>query len=86
MSRGIARGISRPYGASVPPRFRRRGHIEKLPSGSFRAMVFVGIDPLNRRRRYLRATCKTRVEAEKELTRLQRDVDQDKRCPGRCGR
>jgi integrase len=41
-------------------------------------MVFAGIDPLTRRKRYLRATCKTRAEAEKELTRLQRDVDQDK--------
>jgi hypothetical protein len=37
-----------------------------------------GIDPLTRRRRYLRATCKTRAEAEKELTRLRRDVDRDK--------
>jgi hypothetical protein len=33
-------------------------------------MVFAGIDPLTRRKRYLRATCKTRPEAEKELTRL----------------
>jgi hypothetical protein len=38
-------------------------------------VVFVGIDPLTRRRRYVRETRKTRPEAEKELTRLQRDVD-----------
>src|SRR5215217_8691176 len=75
-ARGIVRGISGAYGASMPPRSRRRrGYIEPLPSGSFRAVVFVGIDPLTRRRRYIRETRKTRPEAEKELTRLQRDVD-----------
>ena len=62
----------------MPPRGRRRGYIEPLPSGSFRAVVFVGIDPLTHRRRYVRETRRTRAEAEKELTRLQRDVDLDK--------
>ena len=62
MLRGITRGISGPYGASVPPRTRRRrGHIEPLPSGHFRAVVFTGIDPLTRRRRYVKATCATRA-------------------------
>jgi integrase len=60
----------------MPSRSRlRRGYIEPLLSGSFRAVVFVGIDPLTRRRRYVRETRETRPEAEKELTRLQRDVD-----------
>jgi integrase len=63
----------------VPPRTRRRrGHIESLPSGHFRAIVFTGIDPLTRRRRYVKATCKTRSAAEQELTRLQREVDENK--------
>jgi len=57
------------------PRRRPRGHIEPLPSGSFRAVVFTGIDPLTRRRQYVRETCSTRVEAEKALTRLQGQVD-----------
>jgi hypothetical protein len=46
MPREITRGISRPYGASVPPRTRRRrGHIEPLPSGHFRAVVFAPRTP-----------------------------------------
>ena len=59
----------------MPPRRRPRGHIELLPSGSFRAVVFTGIDPLTRRRQYIRETRSTRVEAEKALTRLQGQVD-----------
>jgi len=49
-----------------------------LPSGHFRAVVFTGIDPLTRRRRYVKATCATRASAEQELTRLQREVDENK--------
>jgi hypothetical protein len=33
----------------------RRGDLEQLPSGSVRAVVFVGTDPLTGRPRYLRA-------------------------------
>lgn len=66
------------YGTSVPPRRRRRGYIEQLPSGSYRAVVYAGIDPLTQRLRYLRVTRKTYAEAEIDLTRLQREVDQDK--------
>ena len=57
---------------------RRRGYIEQLPSGSFRAVVYAGIDPLTGSLRYMRETAKTRAEAEKALTRLQREVDEDK--------
>ncbi len=63
----------------MPPRTRRpRGHIEPLPSGSFRAVVFTGIDPLTRRRQYVRETCSSRAEAEKALTRLQGQVDENR--------
>lgn len=63
----------------MPPRKRRhRGHIETLPSGSFRAVVFAGTDPLTRRPRYLRETVASRDAAEKALTRLQGQVDEDK--------
>jgi integrase len=61
----------------MPSRKRRqRGHVEELPSGSYRAMVYAGIDPLTRRQRYLRATVGTYEQAQVELTRLQREVDQ----------
>jgi len=33
-----------------------RGHVEQLPSGSFRAVVYAGVDPLTRRPVYLKAT------------------------------
>jgi integrase len=64
----------------VPPRRRRRarGHIEELPSGSCRAVVYAGIDPLTHRRRYVRETAPTYDEAEVALTRLQAQVDEDR--------
>ena len=44
---------------SAPPRKRRvRGHIEQLPSGSYRAIVYAGTDPLiekERRLQFVRA-------------------------------
>ena len=58
----------RTYGASVPPRPCRRGYIEPLPPGSFRAVVYAGTDPPTRDDIRLRETCRTRVEAEKALT------------------
>jgi len=63
----------------MPARKRRpRGHVETLPSGSFRAVVYAGTDPLTRRPRYVRETVGTYDEAEKALTRLQGQVDEDK--------
>ena len=62
----------------MPPRRRPRGYIEPLPSGSFRAVVFTGVDPLTRKRQYVRETCSTRIEAEKALTRLQGQVDSNR--------
>jgi integrase len=63
----------------VPPRRRRtRGHIEPLPSGSFRAVVYAGADPLTSKPRYLRETHKTYDAAQVALTRLQGQVDEDR--------
>jgi integrase len=62
----------------LPRKRRRRGHIEQLPSGSYRAVVFAGTDPLTRRPRYVRETVETSDQAEKALTRLQSQVDEDK--------
>jgi hypothetical protein len=57
-------------------RIRRRGYLEQLPSGSVRAVVFVGTDLLTGRPRYLRETHRTAGEAEVALTKLLRYVDQ----------
>src|ERR1700751_5807454 len=46
------------------------GHIEQLPSGSWRAKVYAGKDPLTGREIRFRKTRKTEVEAQMELGRL----------------
>jgi hypothetical protein len=51
-----------------------KGHLEQLPSGSFRVAVFAGWDPVTRRRLYLRATAKTEQQAQIELGRLLKDA------------
>ena len=47
-----------------------RGHVEQLPSGSFRAVVYAGVDPLTRRPVYLKATARTEKQAQVELGKL----------------
>ncbi|MDQ3764524.1 MAG: hypothetical protein M3460_24100 [Actinomycetota bacterium] len=56
----------------------RRGHVETLPSGSFRARVYAGIDPLTGKRRYLVESAPSQKAAERALTKLQRQVDEDR--------
>jgi integrase len=46
------------------------GHIEKLPSGSYRVHVFVGRDPITRKRVYLRETARDATQAQIVLGRL----------------
>jgi hypothetical protein len=46
------------------------GHIEQLPSGSWRAKVYAGTDPLTGREIRFRRTRKTEVEAQIELGKL----------------
>ncbi|HEY7047461.1 MAG TPA: hypothetical protein VH373_09585, partial [Jatrophihabitantaceae bacterium] len=63
----------------MPPRRRRpRGHIEELPSGRFRAIVYAGIDPLTGKQRYLKETAESHPAAELALTRLQSRVDENR--------
>jgi integrase len=63
----------------VPPRPRRhRGYLEQLPSGSFRAVVYAGTDPLTNKPKYLRETHRTKGAAEIALARLQGQVDEDR--------
>ncbi|WP_245585709.1 tyrosine-type recombinase/integrase [Pseudonocardia asaccharolytica] len=59
---------------------RQRGSIEELPSGSLRVTVYAGIDPVTKRRHYLREVIppgpSTRKEADKALRRLAGLVDE----------
>jgi integrase len=55
---------------------RVRGHIEERSNGSFRAIVFAGVDPVTNKRRYLKRTASTRKLAEVEMTKLQQQVDE----------
>ena len=60
---------------------RRKGSIQTLPSGALRVSVYAGIDPVTKRRHYLKetipaATPKIRDEADKVMRRLQVQVDE----------
>jgi hypothetical protein len=46
------------------------GHIEQLPSGSWRAKVYAGTDPLTGREIRFRKTCKTERAAQIEFGKL----------------
>ena len=61
-------------------RKRKRGEIEKLPSGSLRIKVYAGIAPLSGKRNYLTETVPAgptaATDAERARTRLQSQVDE----------
>ncbi|WP_433035612.1 tyrosine-type recombinase/integrase [Actinomycetospora sp. CA-053990] len=59
---------------------RSRGYVEQRSSGSYRAVIYAGIDPLTGKERYLRESAPTRKEAQAALARLQTKVD-EKRHP-----
>ena len=46
------------------------GHIEELPGGSFRVAVYLGTDPVTRKRMSLRETVKGTTEAQITLAGL----------------
>jgi integrase len=46
------------------------GHIEQLPSGSWRAKVYAGVDPVTRREIRPRQTCQTERAAQIALGQL----------------
>ena len=52
-----------------------RGHIEQLPSGSFRVHVYAGTDPVTGRPRRLRETCPDDAIAAATLGRLLNEAD-----------
>jgi hypothetical protein len=53
------------YGAAMPG--TPSGHIEQLPSGSWRARVYTGKDPLTGREIRFPTTCKSELDAQIEL-------------------
>lgn len=54
---------------------RARGHIEERSPGNFRVIVYAGVDPLTRKKRYLKRHASTLAQAKVELTKLQNQVD-----------
>jgi integrase len=54
-----------------------RGHVRKRGE-SYQAIVYAGIDPVTKRQRYLRETARTHKEAERALTRLLSQVDEQR--------
>ena len=55
-----------------------RGHIEKLPSGSFRVHVYAGIDPVTGKPRRLKQTCPDETSAAAALGQLLSQADGDR--------
>ncbi len=74
----MARGITGDTIRTVAQKRRTRGYIEQRASGSYRAVVYAGTDPLTGKPRYLRASAATWDDAERELTRLLGDLDQER--------
>ena len=52
-----------------------KGHIERLPSGSFRVHVYAGTDPVTGKERRLKRTVATEERAARELARLLRAAE-----------
>jgi hypothetical protein len=55
-----------------------RGHIEQLPSGSFRVHVYAGTDPVTGKPRRIRETCPDYAAAAATLGRLLAEADQER--------
>ena len=53
-----------------------KGCVEQLPSGSWRARVYAGIDPITKREIRLKATAKTERQAHIELGRLLKEASE----------
>jgi hypothetical protein len=52
-----------------------KGHIERLPSGSYRVKVYAGIDPVTGKERRLRETCPDETSATVALGRLLKEAE-----------
>ena len=52
-----------------------KGHIQRLPSGSFRVKVYAGTDPVTGKERLLRQTCPDEASAYVALGRMLAEAD-----------
>ena len=52
-----------------------KGHIQQLPSGSFRVKVYAGTDPVASKQRLLRQTCPGEASAHVALGQLLAETD-----------
>ena len=52
-----------------------KGHIQRLPSGSFRVKVYAGTDPVTGKERLLRQTCPDEASAAAALGKLLAQAD-----------
>ena len=52
-----------------------KGHIELLPSGSYRVQVYFGIDPVTGKARRVKRTVKIEAKAAAELANLLRAAE-----------
>jgi hypothetical protein len=52
-----------------------KGHVQRLPSGSFRVKVYPGTDPVTGKERLLRQTCPDEASAYIALGRLLAEAD-----------
>jgi len=59
-----------------------RGHIEQLPSGSFRVHVYAGTDPVTGKPRRLKQTCPDEASAAAALGKLLAQADGDRQARG----
>ena len=52
-----------------------KGHIQRLPSGSFRVKVYAGTDPVTGKERLFRQTCPDEAAAHAALSRMLVEAD-----------
>jgi integrase len=64
-----------PIGLSVVMAKTSKGHIQQLPSGSFRVKVYAGTDPVTGEERLLRQTCPDEAAALAALSRMLIEAD-----------
>ena len=60
-----------------------KGHVERLPSGSFRVSVYAGVDPLTRQEIRLRSTVNGELQAQIVLGRLLKEAPEGRTPEGR---
>ena len=70
----VVTGYARPGYRAVMAK-TSKGHIQQLPSGSFRVKVYAGTDPVIGKERLLRQTCPDGASAHAALGRLLAEAD-----------